>query len=84
MKDTTEIIEKRIRVGYRPPQENPLVCKNCGAVGFNPTPYRHRYFCKRHQFYVSACAFCPDFDKDEYVPPKNQPKPSPYKQPELF
>ena len=52
MKDTPQIIEARIRAGYRPPQERPIICRNCGAAGFNPTPYRHRYFCKRNQFYV--------------------------------
>ena len=83
MKETPEIIEKRIRAGYRPPKENPLVCKNCGAVGFNPTPYRHCYFCKRHQFYVNSLGYCPFFSTEPFVPP-DTPRPSPYKQPELF
>ena len=32
MKISSEVIEARIRAGYRPPQENPLICKNCGAI----------------------------------------------------
>jgi len=85
VKDTPEIIEKRIRAGYRPPEENPLACKNCGAAGWNNTPYRHRYFCKRHQFYVSACGYCPFFSTEKYVPPaKPAPKPPRFKQMEMF
>jgi hypothetical protein len=85
MTDTPQIVEAKIRAGYRPPTENPLVCRNCGASGYNPTPFRHRYFCKRHQFYVHSRGYCPFFSTEKYVPqdaPK--PKPSPYKQPELF
>ncbi len=83
MKDTPQIVEAKIRSGYRSPIENPLVCKNCGAVGFTPTPYRHCYFCKRHHFYVHSHGYCPSFDTGKYIPP-NTPKPSPWKQQELF
>ncbi len=85
MKDTPQIIEARIRAGYRPPQERPIICRNCGAAGFNPTPYRHRYFCKRSQFYVHSCGYCPAFSTEPYTPPPPPAKrPSPYNQPELF
>lgn len=83
MTDTPQIVEAKIRAGYRPPQENPLVCRNCGAAGYNPTPYRHRYFCARHQFYVHSCGYCPFFSVEKYIPP-DKPKPSPYKQMEMF
>lgn len=32
MIDTPQIIDMKIRAGYRPPQENPLACINCGAI----------------------------------------------------
>lgn len=82
MKETPEIIEKRIRAGYRPPTENPLVCKNCGARKL-PRGTFEKYYCLRHNFYVHSCGYCPFFSVEKYLPP-NTPKPSPYKQPELF
>lgn len=83
MKRTPEIIDAQIRAGYRPPEENPLVCRNCGASGYNDTPYRHCYFCKRHQFYVHSRGYCPFFSKEPFVP-ADAPKPNPWKQPYLF
>lgn len=83
MKPTPETIEAQYRAGYRAPKENRLVCRNCGAVGFNKTPYRHCYFCKRHQFYVHSLGYCPSFSEEKFVPP-DAPKPSPWKQPFLF
>lgn len=81
MRDTAAITEARLRAGYRAPQENPLACKNCGAVRFYPS-MRRCYFCKRHQFYVHSRAFCPAFSTDPYEP-KPQPKPK-FQQEELF
>lgn len=81
MKDTAAITEARYRAGYRAPQENPLACKFCGAVGFNPS-MRRCYFCKRHQFYVHSRGYCPAFSAEPFVP-KPQPKPK-FQQEELF
>jgi hypothetical protein len=83
MKDTPQTIEAKLRAGYRPPAENPLVCKKCGAIRERKPFSFERYFCRRHGFYVNSCGYCPFFSTDKYVPP-NAPKPSPYKQLELF
>ena len=78
-----QIIEAKIRAGYRPPQENPLICMNCGAIRHRKPFSFMRYFCLRHGFYVNSHGYCPSFDKEKYVAP-DAPKPSPYKQQELF
>ena len=80
---TPEVMEARIRAGYRPPQENPLVCKNCGALRDRKEFSYERYYCRRHNFYVNSRGYCPFFSKDKFVLP-DAPKPSPWKQPELF
>ena len=82
MKLTPQIIEAQYRAGYRPPVENKLVCKNCGARKI-PRENFKKYFCRRHCFYVHSMGYCPAFSTEEYVPP-DAPKPSPFKQPELF
>lgn len=83
MNDTPQIIEANIRAGYRPPQENPLVCMNCSAIrDRKPFSYK-RYYCRLHGFYVNSHGYCPSFSTEPFVPP-DAPKPSPYTQPELF
>ncbi len=83
MNDTPQIIEATIRAGYRPPQENPLVCMNCSAIrDRKPFSYK-RYYCRLHGFYVNSHGYCPSFSTEPFVPP-DAPKPSPYTQPELF
>ena len=82
MKLTPQIVEAQFRAGYRPPVENKLVCKNCGARKL-PRENFQKYYCRRHCFYVHSMGYCPYFSTAEYVPP-DAPKPSPYKQPELF
>lgn len=82
MIDTPQIIEAKLRAGYRPPTENPLVCRNCGARKL-PRECFQKYFCRRHNFYVHSNGFCPFFDTKEYVAP-DTPKPQPFSQPELF
>ena len=83
MNDTPQIIEAKIRAGYRPPQENPLVCMNCSAIrDRKPFSYK-RYYCRLHGFYVNSHGYCPSFSTEPFVPPY-APKPSPYTQPELF
>ncbi len=70
------------RAGYHPPVAEQYICKLCGAVGYNPTPYRHKYFCKRHQFYVHSHGMCPQWQKEKYEPP--QTKKQPFVQDSLF
>ena len=82
MKETPQIVEAKLRAGYRPPAENPLVCKNCGARKLPRESFK-KYFCLRHKFYVHSCGYCPFFSTDKYIAP-DEPKPSPFKQPELF
>lgn len=83
MKPTPETIEARIRAGYRPPQENQLVCMNCSAIrDRKPFSYK-RYHCRMHGFYVNSHGYRPSFPTEPFVPP-DAPKPSPYTQPELF
>lgn len=83
MNDTPQIIEAKIRAGYRPPQENPLVCMNCSAIrDRKPFSYK-RYYCRMHGFYVNSHGYCPSFSTEPFVPP-DAPKPSPYTRPELF
>ena len=83
MRDTPQVIEAKIRAGYRPPQENPLVCGNCTAIRERKPFSCARYYCRRHKFYVNSRGYCPAFSTEPFVPP-DAPKPSPYKQPELF
>ena len=83
MIDTPQIIDMKIRAGYRPPQENPLACINCGAIRERKPFSCQLYFCRRHGFYVNSRGYCPSFSKDEYTP-DGAPKRSPYWQPRLF
>lgn len=82
MSSKTEILEAQFRAGYRPPQDNQLVCRKCGARKL-PRAAFQKYFCLRHNFYVHSNGYCPSFGTEKYIPP-NKPKPSPYKQQELF
>jgi len=83
-----EVIEAMIRAGYRPPEDNPLACRNCPSVSRKKDPkmtgcfvHSSRYFCRRHQFYVHSYGYCPSFGQP--FTPKETKRP-PYKQEYLF
>lgn len=78
----TTILKAWYRAGYRPPKDNPLACKNCGARKL-PRNFFQKYFCLRHKFYVHSNGYCPSFSTEPYTPPAEE-KASPFKQPELF
>lgn len=68
MKITPEVVEARLRAGYR--QDNPLVCAKCPSVTRKKDPrmtgcfvHSSRFYCRRHHFYVHSLGYCPDFGK---------------------
>ena len=79
MKTTPDVIAARIRAGYRPPEENPLRCDDCGAIRTRH-PAEHHY-CRRHGFYVHADGFCPSFSTEPYKAPAERR--DPFKQEEF-
>ena len=88
MKIVPEIIEAMIRAGYRPPEDNPLACKNCPAVTRKKDSrmtgcflHSSRYFCRRHKFYVHSYGYCPCFGK-AFI--ESAVKKQPFKQELLF
>lgn len=82
MKITPEITIARHDAGYRPPVEDRMCCRYCGAVRSN-TQLFARYYCQRHGFYANSKGVCPSWGKEPYTPPTQKPK-SPFTQKELF
>ena len=81
MKIMPEIQEAMIRAGYRPPEDNPLACRNCPSVTRKLDPrmtgcfvHSSRFYCRRHHFYVHSLGYCPQFGKQFVeIPVKKQP-----------
>ena len=68
MKLTPAIAIAREAAGYRPPVENKMCCKNCGARR-TTRDYFAPYYCRRHMFYVHSRGVCPSFSTEPYTPP---------------
>lgn len=81
MKLTPAILIARKVAGYRPPVEDAVCCKTCGAIRFRPAFSYERYYCRKHMFYVHSRGVCPKWQKEPYTPPA-PPKP-PFVQEEL-
>lgn len=81
MKLTPAIAIARKIAGYRPPSEDKMCCRYCGAHRLT-RKYFAPYYCVRHMFYVHSHGVCPAFDPQPYEPPK--PKKPPYTQEEMF
>ena len=80
MKITSAILIARKVAGYRPPVEDDVCCKHCGASR-HTTDHFVRYYCRRHMFYVHSHGWCPAFDTRPYTPPA--PKKPPFVQTEM-
>lgn len=81
MKLTTAHMVARLKAGYHPPEDNPLVCANCGAIRLPRGDFKP-YFCRRHGFYVHSHGYCPFFSKECYEEPPPRPR-SPFTQQDL-
>lgn len=81
MKVSPAIAIARKIAGYRPPAEDTVCCRHCGARRKVRVP-NAPYYCVRHMFYVHSHGVCPSFDPKPYEPPK--PKKPPYTQEEMF
>ena len=68
MKLTPAILISRKVAGYRPPVEDEVCCKHCGARRTTRECFAP-YFCLRHMFYVHSRGWCPEFDTRPYTPP---------------
>ena len=80
MKLTPAIAIARESAGYRPPVENKMCCRYCGARRIT-REYFAPYYCLRHKFYVHSRGVCPMFSTEPYEPPA--PKKPPFVQEEL-
>ena len=84
MKLTPAIAIARKVAGYRPPAEDKVCCRYCGAHRIT-REYFAPYYCLRHMFYVHSRGVCPKFSTDPYVPPAPLPPPKPpFVQEEMF
>lgn len=81
MKPTTAMIAARLKAGYHHPDDNPLICANCGAI-HRPRGDFEPYYCRRHRFYVHSHGYCPAFSTEHYEEPPARP-PSPFTQQEF-
>lgn len=80
MKLTPAMLIARKVAGYRPPVEDGVCCKHCGAKRNTRKPFAP-YYCARHMFYVHSRGWCPAFDTRPYTPPA--PKNTPFVQTEM-
>ena len=80
MKLTPAMLIARKVAGYRPPVEDEVCCKHCGAKR-TTREYFAPYYCLRHMFYVHSHGWCPAFDTRPYTPPA--PKKPPFVQTEM-
>lgn len=74
MKLTPAMLIARKVAGYRPPVEDAVCCKHCGARR-TTREYFAPYFCLRHMFYVHSRGWCPAFDTRPYTPPEDKKSP---------
>lgn len=81
MKVTPAIAIARKLAGYRPPVEDEMCCKHCGAHRVT-RDYFAPYYCLRNMFYVHSRGVCPKFSTEPFVEP--EPKKPPFTQQELF
>ena len=80
MKVSPAIAIARKIAGYRPPAEDTVCCRYCGARRLTRKCFE-TYYCVRHMFYVHSHSVCPSFDPKPYEPPK--PKKPPFVQEEM-
>lgn len=80
MKITPAILIARKVAGYRPPVEDEVCCKHCGAKRTTRECFAP-YYCCRHMFYVHSRGWRPAFDTRPYTPPP--PKKPPFVQTEM-
>lgn len=81
MKLTPAIAIARKIAGYRPPSEDKVCCRYCGAHRLTRKCFAP-YYCLRHMFYVHSRGVCPSFDPKPYEPPA--PRKPPFVQEEMF